>query len=132
MKLKWIYLFFFTSSFLFLALSTIQIKSAEKQDPELQTLTGKLTLIENHFLSTTIQVKKNGKKGGLRSVMAIVNRKTEIKYQGKIMSLKDVPLQSTVHLEYERVKGVIVARKIVIKKIYVKPAAKDKKLFKGS
>ncbi|MBI1823891.1 MAG: hypothetical protein HYR80_07270, partial [Nitrospirae bacterium] len=75
----------------------------------------------------TIQVKKSGKKGGLRSVRAIVNSKTLIQYQGKDILLKEIPLQSTVHLEYERIKGVIVARKVVIKKLYVKPLPKEKK-----
>jgi hypothetical protein len=114
--------------FLFLALiiGTLPAVSKEPEEngPPLQSITGKLTLVENHLLSTTIQVKKVGRKGGLRSVRAIVNSKTLIQYPGKEILLKDIPLQSTVRLEYERVKGVIVARSILVKKLYVKPAPK--------
>jgi len=93
---------------------------------DIQSIVGKLTMIETHMLSTTVQVKKSGKKGGLRSVMAIVNSKTLIRFNGKDILLKEIPLQSTVHLDYERVKGVIVARSIQVKKMYVKPAPKGK------
>jgi hypothetical protein len=123
---KWI-LGFITAILFFLLPLSIEAKIADKQDSDLSSLSGKLTLIENHFLSSTIQVKKSGKKGGLRSVMAIVNSKTLIQYQRKDILLKDIPLQSTVHLEYERVKGVIVARTIVVKKLYIKPVPKEKK-----
>jgi len=101
--------------------------SGESSESELHSVTGKLTLIETHFLSTTIQVKKIGKKGGLRSVMAIVNSKTLIRYNGKDILLKDIPLQSTVLLEYERVKGVIVARSVLVKRLYSKPVPKTKR-----
>ena len=113
--------------FIFFIASPIEGKNSEQSDSERVSLTGKLTLVEGHFLSTTIQVKKIGKKGGLRSVMAIVNSKTLIQYRGKDILLRDIPLQSTVHLEYERVKGVIVARTIVVRKLYVKPTPKAKK-----
>ncbi len=126
---KWIF-GLLAATLLFLIPSSIEAKMAAEQDSELASLTGKLTLVESHFLSTTIQVKKSGKKGGLRSVMAIVNSKTLIQYKGKDILLKEVPLQSTVHLEYERVKGVIVARTIVVKKLYVKPVPKEKKPLK--
>lgn len=126
---RWIF-GFIVAALLFLTSSSIQAKTAEEPDSELASLTGKLTLVETHFLSTTIQVKRSGKKGGLRSVMAIVNSKTLIQYKEKDILLKNVPLQSTVHLKYERVKGVIVARTIVVKKLYVKPASKDKKPLK--
>jgi hypothetical protein len=126
---KWIF-GLLAATLLFLTPSSIEAKMAAEQDSELASLTGKLTLVESHFLSTTIQVKKSGKKGGLRSVMAIVNSKTLIQYKGKDILLKKVPLQSTVHLEYERVKGVIVARTIVVKKLYVKPVPKEKKPLK--
>jgi hypothetical protein len=129
MTYKWIF-GFFAATLLFLTPSSIEATITKEQDSDLASLTGKLTLVEPHFLSTTIQVKRNGKKGGLRSVLAIVNRKTLIQYQGKDILIKDVPLQSTVHLEYERVKGVIVARTIVVKKLYVKPVPKEKKPLK--
>lgn len=121
---------FIALSFLFLISQPIDARTQEPSEDELQTLTGKLTLVETHFLSSTIQVKKSGKKGGLRSVRAIVNSKTLIQYQGKDILLKEIPLQSTVHLEYERIKGVIVARKVIAKKLYVKPLPKEKKSTK--
>lgn len=118
---------FIALSLLFIISQPIEGRTQGPSETELQSLTGKLTLVEIHFLSSTIQVKKSGKKGGLRSVRAIVNSKTLIQYQGKDILLKEIPLQSTVHLEYERIKGVIVARKVVIKKLYVKPLPKEKK-----
>lgn len=121
---------FIAASLLFLTALPIEAKTSEQSDSELLSLIGKLTLVEAHFLSTTIQVKKSGKKGGLRSVMAIVNSKTLIQYKGKDILLKDIPLQSTVYLQYERVKGVIVARTIVVRKLYLKPVPKEKKPLK--
>lgn len=129
MTQKWIIGLFFAILLLLTSLS-IDAKTSESSDSERISFTGKLTLVEPHFLSTTVQVKKTGKKGGLRSVMAIVNSKTLIQYRGKDILLKDVPLQSIIHLEYERVKGVIVARTIVVKKLYVKPVPKEKKPLK--
>jgi hypothetical protein len=134
MKRIWMWVFV-AGIFLLLAPQAVEAKKSKKETARLPSVTGTVVLIEPNFLSSAIQVKKTGKKGGLQSVRAIVNGKTKIYYKGKPFALNDIPLHSTIRLEYERVKGVVVARKIIVTKLYSKkpppkekePSAKSKK-----
>ncbi|MHB8482643.1 MAG: hypothetical protein ACYDBV_07925 [Nitrospiria bacterium] len=112
---------------IFMASQNAGAQKSKKVSSRLTSLTGKVMLLEPHFFSSTIQVKKTGKKGGLQSVRAIVNSKTETKYKGAVFPFKNIPLYSTVRLEYERANGIIVARTITVKKLYTKPVPSKKK-----
>jgi hypothetical protein len=126
MKRIWFWVFV-AFLFLLLAPQPVEAKKSKKETARLPSVTGQVVLIETNFLSSAIQVKKTGRKGGLQSVRAIVNGKTRIYYKGKPFVLNDIPLHSSIRLEYERVKGVVVARKIMVIKLYSKkPPPKEK------
>ena len=115
------------ASLVFLTAQSAGAQKSKNEAPRLPSITGKVTLLEPRFFSSTIQVKKTGRKGGLQSVRAIVNSKTGITYKRERFSFKEITLNSTVHLEYERVNGVIVARTLKVKKLYAKPAPSKNK-----
>ena len=94
----------------------------KKASPGLPSITGKVILVEKQYLSSVIQVSRAGHKGGLHSVRALVNNKTELRFNGEKIMFQEITQGSTVRLVYERVKkGIIMARKIYVIKLKMGP-----------